>query len=73
MSEAVRKPLVQRQSNDDSLLLDQVLKLVDAMDSTERGRLYTHLQFRMWDEEWQKVRSVSCASLVLRSGRAFGG
>jgi hypothetical protein len=48
--------MVQWKSDDNSPLLDEVLKLVDAMDSAERGRLYTHLQFRMWDDDWQKVR-----------------
>jgi len=47
--------MAQRKS-DGKASLEQVLKLVDALDPDERGRLYTHLQLRFWDEEWNKVR-----------------
>ncbi|MDZ4837758.1 MAG: hypothetical protein SGJ27_28575 [Candidatus Melainabacteria bacterium] len=45
-----------QQKSDENLSFDQVLKLVDALGPEERGRLYTHLQFRFWDEDWKKVR-----------------
>ncbi len=45
-----------QQKSGDKLPYDQVLKLVDALEPDERGRLYTHLQFRFWDEEWKMVR-----------------
>jgi hypothetical protein len=48
--------MTQQESEEDNVSFDQVLKIVDALAPEERGRLYTHLQFRFWDEEWKKVR-----------------
>ena len=45
-----------QQKSADNLSFDQVLKLVDALGPEDRGRIYTHLQFRFWDEEWNKLR-----------------
>jgi hypothetical protein len=42
--------------SEDNVSFEEVLKLVDILGPEERGRLYTHLQFRFWDEEWKKVR-----------------
>jgi hypothetical protein len=47
--------MAQRKS-EDKVSFEQVLKLVDALGPEERGRLYTHMQFRFWDEEWKKER-----------------
>jgi hypothetical protein len=44
------------QQESDSFSFDQVLSLVHALGPEDRGRLYTHLQFRFWDEELRKVR-----------------
>lgn len=46
---AQRKP-------DDKFSFDQVQQLVDALVPEERMRLYRHLQFRFWDEEWNQLR-----------------
>lgn len=47
--------MAQRKS-EENVSFDQVLRLVDALGPEERGRLYRHLQFRFWDEEWNRVR-----------------
>lgn len=47
---AQRKP-------EDEFAFDQVRKLVDALIPEERVRLYQHLQFIFWDEEWGKIRT----------------
>lgn len=44
------------QKSDDNMSFDEVLKLVDALGPEERGRLYAHLQFRFWNEDWKKIR-----------------
>jgi hypothetical protein len=46
--------MAQRKPED--LSFDQVRKLVDALVPEERARLYRHLQFRFWDEEFAQVQ-----------------
>jgi hypothetical protein len=47
--------MAQRKTEDFSF--DQVVKLVDALVPEERAKLYRHLQFRFWDEEFAQVRN----------------
>jgi len=45
---AQRKP-------EEKAFFEEVQKLVDALVPEERARLYRHLQFRFWDEEWNQI------------------
>ncbi len=42
---------------EDKFSYDQVLAFVDALVPEERARLYRHLQFRFWDEEWGQIKN----------------
>ena len=46
---AQRKP-------EEKFSFEQVQQIVDALVPEERVRLYRHLQFRFWDEEWNQIR-----------------
>lgn len=45
-----------QEKSDGNASFEQLLKQVDALAPDERGRLYTHLQFRIWDEDCNKLR-----------------
>jgi len=45
---AQRKP-------EEKVRLNQVIRLADSLPPEERGQLFRHLEFRFWDEEWNRI------------------